>query len=154
MEGRKDGRTERRKDGRCAALPRHPERSEGPCEAELELRVRRSLAPLGMTRLRHSAASRASLGLSLFPSFRLSVHLPPPLPFPLHVPTAHPEVSSPRLRILGPGLAGGVRDHPRVRERFPGVPPGHWPDPLGLVTAWRRAGLDGLAGRRAPELGR
>ncbi len=28
---------------------RHPERSEGPCLAEFELRARRSLAPLGMT---------------------------------------------------------------------------------------------------------
>ena len=28
---------------------RHPERSEGPCPAELDPRVRRSLAALGMT---------------------------------------------------------------------------------------------------------
>jgi hypothetical protein len=38
---------------------RHPERSEGPCLAELELGVRRSLAPLGMTaRLSSPAFSR------------------------------------------------------------------------------------------------
>ena len=47
--------------------------------------------------------SLPSFRLSVLPSFRPSVS--PPYLSPLHVPTAHPQVPPPRLRVLGPGLA-------------------------------------------------
>jgi hypothetical protein len=67
-EGRKEGRRERETEGRREKTKRearHPERSEGSCRVEVQLRVRRSLAPLGMT---VDAGGTFPFPLSLFPS--------------------------------------------------------------------------------------
>jgi hypothetical protein len=64
--------------GRSPQLGRHchPERSEGSCRAEFELRMSRSLAALGMTVT--AASAFPSFPPSVLPSFRLSAYPPSP----------------------------------------------------------------------------
>src|SRR6476661_4075338 len=67
--------------------------------------------------------------LSVLPSFRLTA-----LAFAPHVPSPHPQAAAARVRVLGPGLPGGIRDHAPLRERLPGVPGGHRAAALGLAA--------------------
>src|SRR6478672_10427573 len=95
-----------------------------------------------------ATASRGAAGPSVLPSFRLTA-----LGFASHVPSPHPQVPPSWLRVLGPRLIGGIRDHPPLRERFSRVPGRHRPAPLGLAAGRPLPGVAGLDWRRAPELG-
>ena len=105
------------------------------------------------TALRVMASRVATL-----PPFRLSalppLRLLPPRDylFVSNAPTGHSQIPSPRVRVLGAGLDGRLRDHPAVRQRSPGLSARAARRALGMGADGSRAGVDGLDRGRSPPL--